>query len=88
MKKKPIKPVKPAAPYLGGKRLLAKKIIPMIDDVPHKTYAEPFVGMGGIFLRRESSPKSEVINDFNREVANLFRVLQRHYVAFLDMLKF
>ena len=88
MKKRPIQPVKPAAPYLGGKKLLAKRIIPMIDAVPHKTYAEPFVGMGGIFLRRESAPKSEVINDFNREVANLFRVLQRHYVAFLDMLKF
>ncbi len=86
--KKPIKPIKPAAPYLGGKRNLAKTIIPIIDGVPHRTYAEPFVGMGGIFLRRESSPKSEVINDFNLEVANLFRILQRHYVAFLEMMKF
>lgn len=86
--KRPIKPTQPAAPYLGGKRLLAKKIIPIIDATPHKAYAEPFVGMGGIFLRRESIPKAEVINDFNREVANLFRILQRHYVAFLEMLKF
>ncbi len=86
--KRPIKPTKPAAPYLGGKRQLAKVIIPIIDALKHTTYAEPFVGMGGIFLRRQSSPKSEVINDFNLEVANLFRVLQRHYVAFLDMLKF
>lgn len=86
--KRPIKPTQPAAPYLGGKRLLAKTIVPIIDGLKHQTYAEPFVGMGGIFLRRQSSPKSEVINDFNLEVANLFRVLQRHYVAFLDMLKF
>lgn len=86
--KRTIKPAKPAAPYLGGKRILAKTIIPIIDSAPHRTYAEPFVGMGGVFLRRESSPKSEVINDFNLEVANLFRILQRHYVAFLEMMKF
>jgi DNA adenine methylase len=29
-----------------------------------------------------------VINDGNREVANLFRILQRHYVAFVDMLRY
>ena len=43
--------------------------------------------MGGIFLRRDFAPACEVINDYDREVANFFRVLQRHYVAFLDMLK-
>lgn len=29
-----------------------------------------------------------MINDFNREIANFFRILQRHYVPFLEMLKF
>lgn len=86
--KRPIKPTKPAAPYLGGKRLLAKTIVPLIDGLKHQTYAEPFVGMGGIFLRRTVPRRSEVVNDYNREVANFFRVLQRHYVAFLEMLKF
>lgn len=60
----------------------------MIDAQPHSMYCEGFVGMGGIFLRRTKVPKSEVINDRNREIANFFRILQRHYVAFLDMLKF
>ena len=84
---KQIQPVKPVAPYIGGKSRLAKEIIGLINAVEHTTYAEAFVGMGGVFLRRSYQPKSEVINDYNFEVANLFRVLQRHYVAFLDMIK-
>ena len=52
------------------------------------TYAEAFVGMGGIFLRRRRRPEAEVINDWSREVSNFYRILQVHYVAFLDMLRF
>ena len=84
----PVQPVKPVAPYLGGKRNLAKTIIPLIQSIPHTIYAEAFVGMGGVFLRRTAMPRSEVINDFNREVATFFRVLQRHYAAFMDMMRF
>jgi len=84
----PIRPVRPVAPYLGGKRNLAKLIVAEIERVPHAIYAEAFVGMGGVFLRRASAPRSEVINDLNREVATFFRILQRHYVAFMEMIKF
>ena len=85
----PIKPVSPVAAWIGGKRLLAKTIIGMIDATPHSGYAEPFVGMGGVFLRRDHScPRAEAINDFNGDVANLFRILQRHYPQFMDCLKF
>lgn len=84
----PIDPTLPVAPWLGGKRNLARRICAMIDAAPCRTYAAPFVGMGGIFLRRTARPQAEVINDRARDVANLFRILQRHYVAFLDMLRF
>jgi DNA adenine methylase len=68
---------------------LAKRICALIDaDASHCTYAEPFVRMGGIFLRRMSRPRAEVINDFGRDVANLFRILQRHYPQFLEVLRF
>lgn len=83
-----IKPVKPVAPYLGGKSRLAKTIISIIDTIPHQAYAEPFVGMGGIFFRRSSVPKAEYINDYSRDVSNLFRILQRHYPQFLDTIKY
>lgn len=80
--------VSPIAPWIGGKRNLAKRLTGIIDQIACVTYVEPFVGMGGIFLRRNQRPQAEVINDRGREVANLFRILQRHYVAFLDMLRF
>ena len=78
----------PVAPWIGGKRNLAKRICALIDADQHTTYAEPFVGMGGIFLRRRRPARAEVINDAGRDVYNLFRVLQEHYVAFLDLLRF
>jgi DNA adenine methylase len=78
----------PPAAWIGGKRGLASRLVKMIADIPHQLYAEPFVGMGGVFFRRRQVPRAEVINDRNGEVANLFRILQRHYPQFMDMLKF
>lgn len=83
----PVSPARPAYPYMGGKKLLAKTIIAEIVKVPHDLYGEPFIGGAGVFLRRPEAVKTEVINDLNRDVANFFRVLQRHEQAFFDMLK-
>ena len=77
----------PAAGYVGGKKQLARHLVARIEAVDHKLYAEPFVGMGGVFLRRRRIPKVEAINDASRDVSTFFRVLQRHYQAFMDMLK-
>jgi DNA adenine methylase len=79
---------RPLAPYIGGKRNLAARIIERIEKTPHDLYAEPFVGMGGVFLRRPMPAKVEVINDLSRDVATFFRILQRHYVPFLEMLRY
>lgn len=83
----PVRPISPVAGYVGGKRQLAKTLDTRISVVPHTIYAEPFVGMGGVFFRRTLIPKAEVINDLNRDVATFFRILQRHYQPFMDMLK-
>ena len=69
---------KPLAPWFGGKKYLAKKIIERIEAVDHRCYAEPFVGMGGVFLRRARRPNSEAINDISGELVNLFRCLKEH----------
>ena len=61
-----VKPVEPLASYIGGKKLLAKAIVPIIEKIPHNIYCEPFVGMGGIFFRRTQKPKCEAINDINK----------------------
>jgi len=84
----PVTPVRPAAAYIGGKRRLARTVIDRINAMPHDGYAEVFVGMGGVFLRRDHRPRVEVINDFSGDVANLFRILQRHYPQFMETMKF
>lgn len=82
-----VRPARPVAPWLGGKRALAGRLCEIIEATPHARYVEPFVGMGGVFLRRRARPKLEVVNDINRDVVNLFRILQRHFQQFLDVLK-
>lgn len=82
----PVQPVHPAAAYLGGKRNLAKRVCAIIESVDHDGYAEPFVGMGGIFFRRALRPRVEVINDISGDVTTLFRVVRRHYQALVDEL--
>lgn len=82
-----VQALKGIAPYVGGKRLLAAKLVGIIESTPHESYVEPFVGMGGVFFRRRQRAKSEVINDWSGDVATLFRVLQRHYLPFVEMLR-
>lgn len=88
VKMRPVDPVAAPAAYIGGKRALSRQICALIETVPHRTYAEVFVGMGGVFLKRRAAPPAEVINDRSGDVATLFRVLQRHYTAFVDMLRY
>ncbi|MGF7202285.1 DNA adenine methylase [Sphingobium olei] len=81
-----VMPVSPAAGYLGGKRNLARRVCAIIQSVDHDGYAEPFVGMGGIFFRRAARPRFEAINDISGDVTTLFRVVRRHYQALVDEL--
>jgi DNA adenine methylase len=76
------------AGYIGGKRNLSRRICAIIEATPHTSYAEPFVGMGGIFLRRARRPRAEAINDISGDVVTLFRCLAEHYPYLIDMLRF
>lgn len=84
----PINPVHPPAAYIGGKRMLSKRLVALINKTSHTGYAEAFVGMGGVFFKRTHKPKAEAINDISGDVTNLFRILQRHYPQFMDTLKY
>jgi len=83
----PCTPTVPPFYYLGGKRNLAQRIIDRLQAIPHRTYVEPFAGAGGVFLRRPWRSHAEVINDISTDVVTLFRILQRHYVPLMDMLR-
>lgn len=78
-----VDPLPGLLPWLGGKRNLAQRLVARIEAIPHTCYAEPFIGMGGVFFRRRQRPAVEAINDRSGEVANLFRLVQRHPEALL-----
>lgn len=69
-------------PYLGGKRLLAKTILPLLPV--HRLYCEPFGGSATILLEKPPSPV-EILNDINGDLMNLFRVVQQHPGEFLRL---
>jgi DNA adenine methylase len=80
----PARPAVPLAAWIGGKRRLAPIIVDRLRAIPHQAYMEVFTGMGGVFLRRPWQSPVEVINDRSDDVANLFRVVQRHLDALID----
>ncbi len=82
-----VDPIGDLAPWIGGKRNLAARLAERIAAIPHRTYAEPFVGMGGVFFRRRERARNEVINDLSGEVVNLFRVVKHHPEAYLEALR-
>ncbi|MCY7297478.1 DNA adenine methylase [Alteromonas sp. a30] len=67
-------------PWMGGKRRLAKEILPHVNG--YQTYVEPFAGGASIFFMKEPA-KAEVINDINGELVNLYRVVKHHLDEFV-----
>ncbi|MDE6539057.1 MAG: DNA adenine methylase, partial [Ruminococcus sp.] len=64
-------------PWVGGKSLLAKKIIEQFpDDIDR--YIEVFGGGGSVLFYKENHAKLEVYNDFNSCLVNLFRCVKYH----------
>ncbi|MCG9124979.1 DNA adenine methylase [Laribacter hongkongensis] len=74
----------PVIPWLGGKRRLAKHIMPKFR--PHTCYVEPFCGAAALFFMKEPV-KVEVINDINGELVNLYRVIKHHPEEFARQFK-
>jgi DNA adenine methylase len=71
---------KPIIPWIGGKRRLAKQLLPMFPD--HTCYVEPFCGAAALFFLKPIS-KAEVINDLNSDLVCLYRVVQHHLDEFV-----
>lgn len=75
---------KPIIPWIGGKRRLAKHLLPIFPE--HTCYCEPFCGAAALFFLKDQS-KVEVINDINGELINLYRVVQHHLEEFVRHFK-
>lgn len=77
----------PVIPWPGGKRRLAKKLLPLIESRPHTCYVEEFAGGASMFYLRRPA-EVEVLNDVNGEVMNLYRVIKNHLDEFAKQFKF
>jgi DNA adenine methylase len=70
--------------YLGGKSLLAHRIISLIPQ--HHCYCEPFCGAAWILFKKKES-EVEILNDINSDLTTLFRVIKLHLEEFIRYLK-
>lgn len=79
------KPLLALVPYFGAKRMQAPGIIEQLGD--HQAYWEPFCGSMAVLLAKEPC-RMEVVNDLNRGLVNLARVVQddTHSVKLFDRL--
>ncbi len=60
-------------PYMGGKTMLLPKLLSIVPY--RKIYCEPFFGSGRLFFNRKQS-SIEVVNDINKNIVNLMRVVR------------
>lgn len=74
----------PFVPWIGGKRRLAKTILPVF---PHHTcYVEPFCGAAALYFMKAPA-ETEVLNDINGELINMYRVVKHHLEEFIRQFK-
>ena len=76
--------IAPVLKWVGGKRQLISDIEPLI---PKKisTYVEPFVGGGAVLFHLQ--PKKAIINDFNKELMNVYQVIKDDPNELIKVLK-
>ena len=72
-----LKPTQTSSPiaWVGGKSKLTAEIIPIMPA--HRCYVEVFAGAAWLLFRKPAS-KTEVINDINGELVNMYRVIKHH----------
>lgn len=71
-------------PWLGGKRRLADKLLPLFPQ--HECYVEAFCGGAALYFLKQPS-HVEVLNDINGDLVNLYRVITHHLEEFVRQFK-
>lgn len=64
---------KPFVKWAGGKRQIMNEIMKYVP-FNYNTYYEPFVGGGAVFF--ELAPKKAVLNDYNKELINVYECIK------------
>jgi DNA adenine methylase len=78
--------VQPFVKWVGGKR----QLLPVIKEQVKKaedftTYYEPFLGGGAVFLNMQ--PERAVVNDYNEELINAYKVIASNVDDLIKKLK-
>lgn len=76
--------VAPVLKWVGGKRQLLKEILPLMPK-NITTYYEPFVGGGAVLFSLQ--PKKAIINDYNDELINVYKVIMDNPDELVRILK-
>lgn len=66
--------VLPILKWVGGKRQLLDQIRPLIPQC--STYYEPFIGGGAVLF--DIQPKKAIINDSNKELINVYKIIKNN----------
>lgn len=74
----------PMLKWVGGKRQLLSEIVPMIDK-KCSTYVEPFIGGGAVLFNVQ--PEKAIINDYNQELINVYKIVRDNLDELIDVLK-
>ena len=74
----------PILKWVGGKRQLLNEINPLLPK-RITTYVEPFVGGGAVLFSLQ--PKQAIINDFNKDLINVYNIVRDNPQELLDILK-
>lgn len=86
IKKRKFMLAQPFVKWAGGKRQLLSQIRDNMPPEGFKNYYEPFIGGGALFFDVE--PENAVINDFNSELINAYRVIKDNVESLIeDLLK-
>ena len=64
--------------WIGGKKLLRKKIIEQFPEGGYDRYIEVFGGAGWVLFAKERHAELEVYNDVNSNLVNLYRCVKYH----------
>lgn len=69
--------VAPFLKWVGGKRQIMPSIVDLLpENIKNLSYIEPFIGGGAVFFHLE--PKDAIINDFNKELMNVYTVIKNN----------
>jgi DNA adenine methylase len=75
--------VAPFLKWVGGKRQLIPEIVQVLPSAINKmNYVEPFIGGGAILFHLQ--PQKAIVNDFNTELINVYKVIKNDVEALIN----